>query len=119
MFGSNSIVAFDKENQKRLYIKDIDEATSEFIGTSNHENSKGVIRIKDSDTLDIYSLSFHIEDEVLDYLKTKNIKGYFFVSSTVLREDSRSNPMFVIFATFSPFNPVITASRSWSNAWSS
>ena len=74
-----NIQLYDKENQKRLYIKDIDEATSEFIGTSNHENSKGVIRIKDSDTLDIYSLSFHIENEVLDYLKSKNIKGYFFV----------------------------------------
>lgn len=64
---------------ERIYIKDIDEATSEFIGTSNHENSKGVIRIKDSDTLDIYSLSFHIDNKVLKYLKTKNIKGYFFV----------------------------------------
>lgn len=67
----------DGENVRR-YIDCIDETSYEFIDRSNNENSKGVIRIVDNDSLDIYSLKFKISDEVLQYLKGK-VKGFFFV----------------------------------------
>lgn len=66
------------EDKVRKYIDCIDETSYEFIGRPGNENSKGVIRIVDDDSLDIYSLRFKISDEVLQYLKDK-VKGFFFV----------------------------------------
>lgn len=74
LFQDNST----SDEELRRYIDCIDETSYEFIDRPNNENSKGVIRIVDDDSLDVYSLKFKISDEVLQYLKGK-VKGFFFV----------------------------------------
>lgn len=68
------------ESLTRNYITCIDETTKEFTGTSDNENAKGTILIKDQDdsNLYVYSLRFVTTSAVLQYLKTK-VKGFFFV----------------------------------------
>lgn len=68
---------------ERVYISydEITYAIDESAST-NLENAKGVIRIKDSTSTDlqVYSINVHVPKNVIQYLKeSKKIKGFFFV----------------------------------------
>ena len=75
---------FYNEQGEREYIKILDETTYSISqGPDTYENSKGVVRINDSDlehNFPIYGIDFKIPIQVIQHLENNcNVKGLFFV----------------------------------------
>lgn len=73
-----------KQDGRRVNIP-VNEETNLLIvenNTDNPENSKGVVKIPESGSTDIYSIGFKIDSEsaeIINHLKTLGIRSFFFV----------------------------------------
>lgn len=78
-YSQENIEVLNSESGQRQKIQ-YSESTFEINGTTNIENVKGVVRINDtSSTNAIYGIGVFIPQDVLNYLKTLKIVGFFIV----------------------------------------